>query len=166
MPTYLRKPMRINFSFLLSLAFVFIFISSCKDKTIIIPPYVLPQDTMTSIIVDFQLLEASKIKKSEKDSILPDSLLLQYSLILNKHNISQFQFEQSFDFYKLHPKFLEQIYEKAVNELHARQATINALRKTRADSIRENRNPPAVPKQAKKTTSGKGQKKSKDNTKK
>lgn len=119
--------------------FFFLYLSSCKEKTVIIPDSVLAQDTIAAILVDMQLAEAMKIKAGITDSLAKDSLLVQYALIFKKHHISQEQFEQSFAFYKANPKLLEEIYDKTINELSRMQAMLGNINTAVADSIKKSR---------------------------
>ena len=124
---------------------VFLLLSSCKEKTIVIPDSVLSMDTMAAVLVDVQLLEAMKIKSGINDSVSVDSILFQYALIFNKHKITQEQFEQSFDFYKTNPELLEEIYDKTISELSRMQAMLGNINIAIADSIKKSREKSVVP---------------------
>lgn len=136
------KSRLLNLSVCCLLSIILLF--SCNEKTVPIPDHVIPKDSMASIITDVQLLEAMKMKANINDSFLIDSILFQYALIFKKHNISQEQFEQSFEFYRSHPALLEEIYEMTINEISAMQAILGAYNTALADSIKREREMPAA----------------------
>lgn len=121
---------------------LFSLFTSCKEETIIIPDYILSQDTMAAVLVDIQLLEAMKVKMGVNDSLSRDSILIQYARIFKRHHITQEQFENSFDFYKSHPRLLEEIFDETINELSRMQATLGKANKATADSVKKSRETP------------------------
>ncbi len=133
----------------------FTFLLSCKDKTVIIPDSVITRDSMAQVLSDIQLVEAMRTNKELTDSISKDTIMKIYSILFNKHGISEEQFEQSLDFYKDHPTLLEEIFDKTINELSSRQAVLGSKNTARADSIRKVREKPKVVIPKKEITGGK-----------
>lgn len=103
---------------LISFAFLF----SCDDE-LKIPDVVLDQEKMVDVMTDVQIAESYiKLKFALKNDTITitDSV---YAALYRKHGITEAVYDTSFQFYAKHPVILQEIYEKAINNL----GTIEAL---------------------------------------
>ncbi len=81
------------------------------------PAYLIPADSMVSILVDVHLIESSlKVihTKKQDNEHYTDSY---YQSLFEKHRITRQQFVQSLDYYERDAKALEKIYENVIIEL-------------------------------------------------
>lgn len=115
---------------------------SCREEVVIVPANILHQDSLAAVLVDLQIVEAMKVKKGINDSTMKDSLLLEYSRILKKHNLTKEQFEESFTFYKTNPELLEEIFDRTISELSRKQAMVGSVNKVVMDSIKKSKEVP------------------------
>lgn len=112
-----------------------LFLFGCDDE-FKVPKVVLDQDKMIEVMTDVQIAESYiKLKFSLKGDTIrsTDSI---YAAIYRKHQISAETYDTSFQFYTNHPEVLQEIYEKAINNL----ATIEAIN----EASKEDREPDPV----------------------
>lgn len=102
--------------------------TSCKEKIIVIPENIISKDSMAAILTDIQIEEVLVSKKGINDSVSKDSILMEYASILQKHNITQREFETSYNFYKENPEMLEEIYDKVINKISEMQAILQSIK--------------------------------------
>jgi hypothetical protein len=98
--------------------FVIIILASCSHSS----NYHLPQHEMTNMLTDLQAAEVySTIVK--KDSLERgftknmDSLAVFYKEIFVHYKVTQQQFDESLEWYKMHPDEMDTIYAKILPEL-------------------------------------------------
>lgn len=105
-------------------------LSACISDEVVIPEEILQEKQMVEVMTDVQLLESASQKGLLKtDSISNDAAGIQYAAIFRFHNTTEKQFRESYDFYQEHPKLLEEIYDKVLNELSKQQAELKKVRK-------------------------------------
>jgi hypothetical protein len=104
--------------------FLFLFsVFACNSaKTeIAIPSGILTKDSMVSVLVDLQLLQATidlgLISGVEKPKD-------KFYNIFKNHGISRSQYDSSLEFYSSHPETLSKMYVKIISELSRKQAKL------------------------------------------
>lgn len=96
---------------------------SCNDEKAL-PEGILPVDKMAEVMVDANLLEAS-LAQNVNTGIKVDTTTSKIDFeIFKKHNITQEQFQKSFDYYTEHLDSLDKIYELVLIELSKMQAEV------------------------------------------
>ena len=98
-----------------------LFIVSCNSPKEKAPGNLLPPDSMVSILVDIHLAEAASnvTRLSDVQSFKAPEL---YPAIFKSHQTDSAAFHSSFNYYLKHPKELEAIYDKVLNELSRRES--------------------------------------------
>ena len=111
-----------------TLSFVTMSFLGCRPKGI------LSSREMRSLLVDLHktdgLLQISggRIMENEvKD--------LYYAQVLEKHGVTQAQFDSSLVWYTAHPQFFNKIYPKVLKELEAEEAAFNELHATELANV-------------------------------
>ena len=103
---------------------------ACNEEARIIPDNVLSREKMSSIMVDIQLIEATMAVNQLKGDEARETAANNYVSVLQQHNISREEFDESFKYYAKHPELLEQIYDEMLKELSKRQAEIGNERRS------------------------------------
>ncbi len=109
---------------LVSIAFLF----SCEEE-LKKPDIVLEQEKMVDVMTDVQIAESYiKLKFAlRNDTItITDSV---YAALYRKHEITSAVYDMSFQFYAKHPDLLQEIYEKAINNLGTIEAFNESTKK-------------------------------------
>lgn len=107
--------------------FIGILIStSCEleQKEIIIPNYVISQDSMVQILADVHIQESMINRYNQEGRYMKMNPVKQYQLIFDKYNISKERYDTSYHFYLDNPSLMNKIYENVVIELTKKQAEI------------------------------------------
>jgi hypothetical protein len=108
---------RIIISFLTLLLIGF----GCKDKAPI-STNILPKETMVSIIVEMELLQATfKVEQQEKKFNLEKTS----SFIFENHYTTKKQFDESILYYSKYPQEMESIYNEVITVLSQKQVVLN-----------------------------------------
>jgi len=101
---------------LILLLSVFAFIS-CEESVVPKPENLIKEKQMIEILVDIHLAEAT-YTKFRYDSIMKNNSSANfYYSVLDKYEVADSVFEQSFIFYASIPKDFEKMYRKVMNEL-------------------------------------------------
>ncbi len=105
--------------------FFSVLLVSCTDnKEVAIPENILTEKKMADVMTDMQVLEAA-INLNITDDItagkIPD-LKASTLALLEKNNVTEKQYNESFDFYTQHPHLLIEVYKIILNNLSERQA--------------------------------------------
>jgi len=100
---------------------VLILISCSGNKREKIPATILPEDKMTSILVDIHLLQSAITLNLVKASPGKNDTVMFYNIFEN-NNITQKQFEESLDFYKTRPTLLNEVYDSVLVVLSRKEA--------------------------------------------
>jgi len=97
---------------------------SCHGKTSVeVPEGIIPPDTMTSVLCDVHILQASSqlgYSQSPNDT----SLQLAYESIWKKHHLTDSSYNQNMRYYCDHAKLLDSVYEKVLNTLNRQKAEL------------------------------------------
>lgn len=112
--------------FYLTIIIVSVLVScSPKNDELVIPENVIPQDEMTDILVEVQIVEGALIYKRSTGQIYNDFRDYYYTFIFDKYNITQEKFDRSMDFYKENLEVLDKIYEEVLKRLEAKKREID-----------------------------------------
>ena len=99
---------------------VFVF-CSCSKPQETVPAHLLTPDSMVYILVDIHLVEAAAnvTRFNDVQSFKAQEL---YPAVFKSHQTDSAAFHSSFNYYLKHPKKLEAIYEKVLDELSKRES--------------------------------------------
>lgn len=115
-----------NFFRTLLLFTCFTFILSCKQEgKNTIPADVLDKEKMAEVMTDLQMMESAMRlnyhHQGDSLKIAEDKLILS---VFEKNNVTEKQFDTSFEYYSSHPGEMEVIYESVINQLSEREAEL------------------------------------------
>jgi hypothetical protein len=97
---------------------------SCKSKNqVSIPSDILPPDSMTALLADVHILQASA-QLGYSENIKDTSLQLAYQSLWRKHNLTENSYNKNMLYYCNHPKLLDSVYEKVLGDLNQRKAEL------------------------------------------
>ena len=94
-----------------------------RPEQVLPPPNLLPKEEMTSLLVQFHLLET----RLESSRLSPDSaralFLSQQREVLWRHQVPEADssFERSYRYYSTHAKDLDEIYAAVIDSLMAQE---------------------------------------------
>ncbi len=94
-----------------------------RPEQVLPPPNLLPKEEVTSLLVDFHLLES----RIESSRLAPDSARALFQVmhrqVLERHKLreSDSVFERSYRYYAVNGKDLDGIYAAVIDSLTARQ---------------------------------------------
>lgn len=99
--------------------FIFLAFFSCSKPTVEKPEVLLQEDKIIDMLVDIHLAEATFNSRRHRDSLVMKSSSADfYYSILDKHQVADSVFEQSFVFYASQPRKFEKMYRQAMNKLN------------------------------------------------
>lgn len=109
--------MRILINFILLILLLTVF--SCSKPVVEKPEVLIHEDQMIDILVDIHLAEATFNTRRHRDSLVMKSSSANfYYSILDKYQVPDSVFEQSFVFYVSQPRKFEKMYRQAMNKLN------------------------------------------------
>jgi hypothetical protein len=109
--------MRFETKFLI--LFIFILFFSCSKPVVEKPELLIQEDKMIEMLTDIHLAEATFNARRHRDSLVMKSSSADfYYSILDKHQVPDSVFEQSFVFYASQPRKFEKMYRQAMNRLN------------------------------------------------
>tara|TARA_B100000780_G_C20984055_1_gene393357 strand:- start:22 stop:456 length:435 start_codon:yes stop_codon:yes gene_type:complete len=126
-------------------------LTSCIDKSSKVPENVMSKEEMVEVISESQLIEAIR----QRGTILPkdlnpqDEAKRQYALLFEKHNITEDQFKESYQWYLEHPQLLAEIYDLVLEQLTKEQANIQSEMKPKKVKVDKSKADTAVKPKAK-----------------
>ena len=101
------------------LFFLLILSVSCSKPPVEKPEKLIREDKMIEMLADIHLAEATFNSRRHRDSLVMKSSSADfYYSILDKHQIADSVFEQSFVFYASQPRKFEKMYRQAMNKLN------------------------------------------------
>ncbi|MDX5446753.1 MAG: DUF4296 domain-containing protein [Bacteroidota bacterium] len=105
---------------IIPLLFLLILVS-CKNKDVKVPEEVIPEDKMIEVMIDVHLLEGAR---SGNSIIGSDSLYIQdyYEGLLQDHDLTVEEYEQSFKWYTEHPEVFKDVYQRVMERLSVMEA--------------------------------------------
>lgn len=92
---------------------------SCSDDKA--PDYLIPEDTMVSLLIDVHLVDAYFYEMYEPtylEEYMTDSMTVAYSAIFEKYGVTADRFTKSIDYYTDRPETFRAIYEKVILQLN------------------------------------------------
>lgn len=115
--------MKINNS-IIFLAMVSLILFACKSNDEDVPEKTIDEKTMSKIIVDFHLIEASILESGYDGGNSTPYAKFYYKSILKKHNIEYNDFIENINFYSKQNKKIDKIYTDVISELSILQSTV------------------------------------------
>ena len=107
--------MKLNkYIFILILYSLFFTLSGCRPRGI------LHSGEMRSVLVDLHTTDAL-LQMSGKQFLSAEEKSLYYAQVLEKHGITQAQFDSSIVWYTAHPQLFDKIYPKGRSDLDAKE---------------------------------------------
>lgn len=104
--------------FILSIVII-IAAAACDDPTIPKPEKIVDREKMVQMLKDIHLAEAAFDNLRYRDSTVKRSTSADfYYSILNKYDVQDSVFEQSFVYYASQPRKFEKMYREAMNDLN------------------------------------------------
>lgn len=101
------------------------FIVSCNSETEldVKPAGLISEKKMIDVLIDVHITESAlSLKNFNRDSSL--KLFVYYKDdIFKAHNITEKQFQESFDYYAKHSKQFDHMYEVVIDSLKVKEAT-------------------------------------------
>jgi hypothetical protein len=92
-------------------------VSSCGNKKIKAPDYVVRQDSLVSLLVDIHLTDAMLNKEKKPHAEKYEEALKLYPAVFLKHNIDRAVFDSTIKFYVKYPEQFSKIYDDVLREL-------------------------------------------------
>lgn len=83
---------------------------------------ILPDSVMADVLVEFAIADAAYTYSMSRPDYPRFKAEMFYDAILKERNSNREQFVKSLEYYSIHTKQLQAIYEQALNELSRRQA--------------------------------------------
>ena len=124
--------MKIKFAFL---TFLLVILLSCDDSKKR-PENIISEESMVSILVDIQILEATYNSRLIHEDDRNERMKRYYQEVFEKHQTSKELFNESYTYYEENPEILYAIYEVVLEKLEAiqteeetKQVKINAKKK-------------------------------------
>lgn len=103
--------------FLIFICCVFFSCKNTNDTTIAAP---LHKDKMKEVLTDLYIAEAAaELYRITKDSTLLPHKSYYFEEIFKKHNITQKQYEEAYDYFTSQPEMLLEIYDTIHSDLNA-----------------------------------------------
>lgn len=122
------------------LFFSFLAFISCSKPTVEKPEILVHEDQMIEMLVDIHLAEATFNTRRHRDSLVMKSSSANfYYSILDKYQVPDSVFEQSFVFYASQPRKFEKMYRQAMNKLNEMEQEYSG-RKTEPQELELQRN--------------------------
>ncbi|MDQ3047033.1 MAG: DUF4296 domain-containing protein [Bacteroidota bacterium] len=108
---------------IVALLLILLMVSCGEKKSAKIPDSVLPMEKMAEVLVDIHLLEAA-MNLNINPVTAPTMNIKTGSDVFKKNNITKAMYDESMDFYSLHPELLNSVYEVVLNDLSKKQAEV------------------------------------------
>lgn len=117
-----------------------IVVAGCEEPIMPKPENLIKEDQMIDMLVDIHLAEAT-YAKFRYDSIMQNNSSVNfYYSVLNKYQVPDSVFEQSYVYYASVPKDFEKMYRKVMNKLSQREQELSG-RKEQLLEFEETENP-------------------------
>jgi len=102
-----------------------VFLGGCSSSAVQnkIPEGILSVDSMVSVLVDLQILEAG-IDLNLVSVAADQHSSNHYYAVFKDHHITRAQYDSSMSYYSAHPEILSKVYEKSIAGLSEKQAKL------------------------------------------
>ncbi len=104
-------------------------IISCKEEVQAPPSDLIPESDFVGIMVDLNIIEATRSMHASKEQKLETHPSIFYRQLWDDYEVTEAQFERSFDFYRKDLEHMSTIYERAAEILKRKEDDINAAKK-------------------------------------
>ncbi|MBW6534752.1 MAG: DUF4296 domain-containing protein [Mariniphaga sp.] len=122
------------------LLFSFMAFFFCSKPVVEKPELLIQENKMIDMLADFHLAEATFNARRHRDSLVMKSSSADfYYSILDKHQVPDSVFEQSFVFYVSQPRKFEKMYRQVMNKLNEMEQEYSG-RKTDPQELELQRN--------------------------
>lgn len=101
--------------------FMTIFTSCSRDKETI-PKGIIPEEKMAEILTDIHIAEAYTNFKNLQAENLRQNISSYYLFIFKNHQVSEEDFEESFDFYSKNPNAFVEVYTQVLINISKKEA--------------------------------------------
>lgn len=113
-----------------TLLFLSLLLNGCDRPEMAVPPaQLLSKEQMRGVLIDLHLLEA----RVESGRLSTDSARALYNrqqrLVLQQHQVTDSAFRQSYRYYAVHDKDLDDIYGQIIDSLTAREQKLGEAKK-------------------------------------
>lgn len=105
-----------------ALLILMIAFSSCNKSDQKIPKDVLPKDTMVLVLEDMEIIESGLTIMANEGKDVKPLVVPYYSKLMEKYHIDSLRLAKSLDFYIRNSKYLDQVYQKSLDELMQNQS--------------------------------------------
>jgi hypothetical protein len=102
---------------------------SCKEEILAPPSDLIPESDFVEIMVDLNLIEATRSMHASKEQKLETHPSIFYRQLWEDYDVTEEQFERSFEFYRKDLEHMSTIYERAAEILKRKEDDINAAKK-------------------------------------
>ncbi len=110
-------PLReLQYSFWLSFLF-FIFLISCKQKSVETPGHIMEKKELVNLQVDLYMVEAAHNMNVLKQDSADSEYKILFETILKKHNVTRDDYESSLRYYAIDNESLNEIYDSVMVKL-------------------------------------------------
>jgi hypothetical protein len=100
-------------------------VSACKqNRKVDKPP--IERDKMVQIMVDIHLLEAQQQSTQILEKGRVYNTIVGYEKIFGKHGVTAEQFQDTFEYYRDHPKEMDDLYQLVIDEVTRRESEISS----------------------------------------
>ena len=82
---------------------------------------IIPEDAFIDVLVDIHIVDATIIVKGLRINTDSTIIKLYYNDIFLKHNVTQKQIQQTFEYYTSKPRSFEKLYEKVSEQIAKRE---------------------------------------------
>ena len=125
------RAMRIRLSVVVVVATLFALMVSggCSFFEKRVPPEIIPDSLLVEVLADFFIAEGAVVQLEYLHRKQPNSGVLLYQAIFDKHNVTREQVIKSIEFYAEDPEKIDRIYDLVILELNRRQEEIGSPEK-------------------------------------
>jgi hypothetical protein len=100
-----------------------ILLSCHGNNSVHVPEGIIEPDSMVTLLTDIHIFQANlQLGYFQNDSA--NASHKAFLDILEKHNLSQEDYNESIRFYTFHPVLLDSVYEKVLNNLNQQKAEL------------------------------------------
>jgi EAL domain-containing protein (putative c-di-GMP-specific phosphodiesterase class I) len=99
------------------------FLASCRGTHSDNP--IIDKEKFIAILIDIHLTEASLMQSNPFEKGRTVSMIMQYDKIFEKHQVSREDFMQTFDYYRQHPKEMDELYNEITERMTIKEAEIS-----------------------------------------
>lgn len=103
-----------------------LWLSACKHTKSEKP--VIDKETFMNILIDIHLTEASLMQSNPFEKGRTLTMMMQYDKIFEKYKVSREDFMKTFDYYRQHPKEMDELYNEMTEIMTVKEAELSKFR--------------------------------------